>query len=108
MEPFNFEAALLRRDRCKKVLAELGIDRRAFCAKGFSKSQYHAWFTHPDGRPPPFRAFVRICETFRISPTFVIFGIGPKTLEDVEGLDREQQYFDHIDEQLKAIKDKLR
>jgi transcriptional regulator with XRE-family HTH domain len=54
-----------------------------------SASTVHRWESHNDPSSPPGRYLLLICQRTDTSPTWVLFGLGPKRLSDVPAMTQD-------------------
>lgn len=76
------------RYRYRELIKEQGVGKEEFCERtGYSEGQYYRWMstTHSNKahRVTTHQLGV-LCETLNWSPSYVLFGIGPKSLSELK------------------------
>lgn len=88
--------------RARKLMKDHNVNVELIAEKtGVTESQVRNWMT-PRGRNAPLVWYVTMCAVFDWSPTYMLFGIGPKTLT---ALKEGTEAFSHITETLKRVED---
>ena len=72
------------KDRARFMLNEMGIGVQEFCEKtGYSEGQYYRWMgksiASRKARATAMQ-FARCCAVFDWSPTYILFGVGPRNI----------------------------
>jgi len=90
------------KDRARFMLNEMGIGVQEFCEKtGYSEGQYYRWITNTGKTSKANSAqFARCCAVFDWSPTYILFGVGPKKISQCTHKTKDQVIADsrrHLD-----------
>ena len=84
------------KDRARFMLNEMGIGVQEFCEKtGYSEGQYYRWITNTGKTSKASSAqFARCCAVFDWSPTYILFGVGPRKISQCTHKTKDQVDFE--------------
>lgn len=73
---------------------------------GVTPSTYRRWEAAENGTSPNGRQIVAMCKFYGVSPAWLLMGVGPPMLKDLELLEATRRAVDAI-ERLEAVADRL-
>ena len=84
------------KERARFMLNEMGIGVQEFCEKtGYSEGQYYRWITNTGKTSKASSAqFARCCAVFDWSPTYILFGVGPRKISQCTHKTKDQVDFE--------------